>query len=63
MTRHSTLFVSVHLALIFLATDALAIPAFARKYDMSCTTCHAPFPKLKPFGEEFAGNGFQLTTN
>ena len=20
---------------------------------MSCTTCHAPFPRLKPFGEEF----------
>jgi hypothetical protein len=27
---------------------------------MSCTTCHAPFPKLKSFGDEFAGNGFQL---
>lgn len=40
--------------------SARAIPAFARKYDMSCMTCHAPFPKLKPYGEEFAGNGFQL---
>ena len=40
--------------------EALAIPAFARKYDMSCTTCHAVFPKLKPYGNEFAGNGFQL---
>ena len=35
-----------------------AMPAFARKYSMSCKTCHAPFPKLKPYGEEFAGNGF-----
>ena len=35
-----------------------AIPAFARKYSMSCKVCHAPFPKLKPYGEEFAGNGF-----
>lgn len=37
-----------------------AIPAFARKYRMSCTTCHAPFPKLKAYGDDFAGNGFVL---
>lgn len=37
-----------------------AIPAFARKYSMTCKTCHAPFPKLKPYGEEFASNGFVL---
>ncbi len=39
---------------------AHAIPAFARKYNLSCTTCHNPFPKLKEYGEEFAGNGFEL---
>ncbi len=37
-----------------------AMPAFARKYQMSCKTCHNPFPRLKPYGEEFAGNGFVL---
>jgi hypothetical protein len=37
-----------------------AIPAFARKYRMSCTTCHAPAPRLKSFGEDFAGNAFML---
>ncbi len=37
-----------------------AIPAFARKYQMTCKTCHAPFPKLKDYGEEFAGNGFVI---
>ena len=42
------------------ATEAGAIPAFARKYGFSCTTCHAPAPRLKAYGEEFAGNGFQL---
>ena len=42
------------------ATDASAIPAFARKYKMSCTTCHAPAPRLKAFGEEFAARGFRL---
>lgn len=40
--------------------DAAAIPAFARKYQISCTTCHAPFPRLKPYGEEFAARGFRM---
>ena len=40
--------------------SANAVPAFARKYSMSCTTCHAPIPRLKAYGEEFAGNGFVL---
>jgi hypothetical protein len=40
--------------------DVEAIPAFARRYKISCSTCHAPFPKLKDFGEEFAGNGFYI---
>ncbi|MBN2346626.1 MAG: hypothetical protein JXO51_09585 [Candidatus Aminicenantes bacterium] len=36
------------------------MPAFARKYRMSCKTCHSPFPRLKPYGEDFAGDGFVL---
>jgi len=51
-------------AVILLAVVGLgslqAMPAFARKYSMSCKTCHAPFPKLKPYGEEFAANGFVI---
>ena len=43
-----------------IASDIFAIPAFARKYNMTCKTCHSPFPKLKPYGDEFAGNGFVL---
>ncbi len=45
---------------ILCAEQAMAIPAFARKYRMSCTTCHNPFPRLKPYGDDFAGNGFVL---
>jgi len=38
-----------------------AIPAFARKYSISCQVCHAPaMPRLKAFGEDFAGEGFRL---
>ncbi|MBN2862690.1 MAG: hypothetical protein JXN62_05985 [Bacteroidales bacterium] len=46
----------------FPAQDTYAIPAFARKYQISCQVCHSPaMPRLKGFGEEFAGNGFRLT--
>jgi hypothetical protein len=48
------------LILVMATAEAVGIPAFARKYDMSCLTCHEPFPRLKPYGNEFAGNGFQL---
>ena len=38
-----------------------AIPAFARKYRISCKTCHSPAsPSLKDYGDDFAGNGFKL---
>jgi hypothetical protein len=48
-------------ALLFLAAqEAWGIPAFARKYNMSCTTCHQPFPRMKPYGNDYAGRGFQL---
>jgi hypothetical protein len=48
------------LALCLVAQDAHGIPAFARKYNMSCTTCHRPFPRLKDFGNDYAANGYQL---
>ena len=53
-----TLFITALIAGFY--TDSRAIPAFARKYNMSCNVCHSPFPKLKPYGEDFAANGFQL---
>lgn len=41
--------------------ETMAIPAFARKYQMSCTTCHSPaMPRIKAFGEDFAGDGFRM---
>jgi len=41
-------------------SNLAAMPAFARKYQMTCKTCHAPFAKLKPYGAEFAANGFVI---
>ncbi len=39
---------------------ARSIPAFARRYKISCNTCHNPFPRLKDYGDEFAGDGFVI---
>lgn len=60
MKRVFTLSILGFIIFTFLASDIHAIPAFARKYNMTCKTCHAPFPKLKAYGDEFAGNGFVL---
>ncbi len=43
------------------SASADAIPAFARKYRVSCQLCHNPAPTLNDFGETFAGNGFRFS--
>lgn len=60
MKRTVSLFVLWVSALILLLSDVHAMPAFARKYQMSCKVCHSPFPRLKEFGDTFAANGFVL---
>ena len=62
MTARTACPIALAAVLLALATprEAGAIPAFARKYRFSCTTCHAPFPRLKPYGDEFAGRGFRV---
>ncbi len=52
------LFLLIVLIIMLSVQSAMAIPAFARRYKYSCTTCHDPFPRLKDYGDEFAGNGF-----
>jgi len=39
--------------------EAAAIPAFARKYQLGCNTCHTVFPQLTRFGRDFRDNGFR----
>jgi hypothetical protein len=56
----SGLLALVTLALI--APDAAAIPAFARRYETACSTCHVQFPKLNNFGEAFRRNGYRFPT-
>jgi hypothetical protein len=42
------------------ADPASAIPAFARKYETSCQTCHIAYPKLNSFGEAFRLLGYKM---
>jgi hypothetical protein len=41
-------------------SPASALPAFARKYGLPCSSCHEGWPKLSYFGQQFKDNGYQL---
>ena len=57
----STFIVFFTLLWIFASTPrASAIPAFTRKYQTSCSTCHSNYPELNDFGEAFKKNGFKF---
>ena len=59
-TRILPLRVAVLAAAAVTALPAQAIPAFARKYETSCLTCHTVYPKLTPFGEAFRRGGYRF---
>ncbi len=44
-------------------TEANGIPAFARRYRTSCSTCHTAAPKLNALGEAFRLNGYRMPVN
>ena len=37
-----------------------AIPAFARKTNMTCSTCHTAWPALNAFGRQYKEHGYRL---
>ncbi len=47
-------------SLLLGAPFAEAIPAFARKYQTSCQTCHTVFPKLNAHGMAFRLRGYRM---
>ncbi|MHC1704250.1 MAG: hypothetical protein AB9846_10110 [Tenuifilaceae bacterium] len=58
---YSVTSIVIFLLIVLSGSYSKAIPAFARKYQISCQVCHSPaMPRLKGFGEEFASNGFKL---
>src|SRR6516225_4205838 len=50
-------------AVLASAPKSSAIPAFSRKYQTSCTTCHNNYPELNDFGEAFKKNGFKFPSD
>lgn len=52
--------VMVLIGLLALVPRGQAIPAFSRKYQTSCTTCHNNYPELNDFGLAFKKNGFKF---
>lgn len=55
-----TAVVVVICAMLASVPKSSAIPAFSRKYQTSCTTCHSNFPELNDFGSAFKKNGFKF---
>ncbi len=51
---------TILVALATLTPSAEAIPAFARKYETSCSTCHLAIPQRNAFGEAFRKNGYKM---
>lgn len=64
--RDTSIFASITAVVIVLwvmlasVPKTSAIPAFSRKYQTSCTTCHNNYPELNDFGEAFKKNGFKF---
>ena len=53
----------VTFVLLAMVPSGKAIPAFSRKYQTSCTTCHNNYPELNDFGVAFKKNGFKFPTD
>jgi hypothetical protein len=48
------------IALAVCATQAFAVPAFARRYSTSCATCHQAYPRLNGIGDSFRLMGYRF---
>jgi len=40
--------------------SANAIPAFARKTSMACSSCHSAWPALNAFGRQYKEHGYRI---
>ena len=57
--NNNSVFVVCMLSIFFIET-ASAIPAFARKTNMKCSTCHTAWPSLNAFGRQYKEHGYRL---
>lgn len=45
---------------VLFPSNSEAIPAFARKNNMACSTCHTAWPALNAFGRQYKEHGYRL---
>lgn len=55
----NTLILTVFVAVLFPSVSE-AIPAFARKTNMTCSTCHTAWPALNAFGRQYKEHGYRI---
>ncbi len=53
-------FVSFVIVALALPQGAYAIPSFAKKYGLACSSCHTAWPLLNAFGRRFKENGYRV---
>ena len=53
----------VALWILWPATEAGAVPSFARQTGFACSVCHTSFPELTPYGRLFKLQGYVFGTN
>src|ERR1035437_7050553 len=56
----SFIFAALVCSSLIWASRSYGIPAFSRKYQTSCATCHNNYPELNDFGLAFKKNGFKF---
>lgn len=60
-TKRTLIVVASFIALqLAIASPARALPAFAKKWGLSCASCHNAWPMLNAFGRNFKENGYKL---
>lgn len=58
--RGLALFLAIFVCYVAISSSAQAIPAFARKNEISCATCHTAWPSLNSFGRKYKENGYRF---
>ncbi len=58
--RAASRLLAAGVVLAAISIPAEAVPAFARRYETSCATCHQAFPRLNGVGDSFRISGFRF---
>ena len=61
MKRHFTTVLLIILIGVFWSSASFAIPAFARKHQAECTTCHSVWPSLNATGRSYKESGYRFS--